>query len=196
GGTVMGMLMNSVRFVPTEDAIQEFKVQTNNLSAEFGNTSGGIINLTSKSGTNQFHFSAFEFLRNSTLDASTFFNNSKGVNKPPLRQNQYGGTFGGPILKNKLFFFNSYEGYKQRKGQSILFTVPTAEQRARDFSKTLDAAGNLAPIYDATTTRTDAAGANVRDAFPGNIIPRNRVDPAAAKLANIIMAPHNVAGNR
>src|SRR5438034_582618 len=78
GGTVMGLLMNSVRLVPTEDTVQEFKVQTNSLAAEFGHTSGGIINLTSKAGTNQFHGSAFEFLRNSTLDASTFFNNSKG----------------------------------------------------------------------------------------------------------------------
>jgi hypothetical protein len=197
GGTVMGMLMNTVRLVPTEDFIQEFKVQTNNLSAEFGNTSGGIINLTSKFGTNQFHGSAFEFLRNSTLDASTFFNNAHNVAKPPLRQNQYGGTFGGPILKNRLFFFNSYEGYKQRKGQSILFTVPTADQRAGDFSKTLDAAGNLVPIYDAATTRTDpATNGNVRDAFPANMIPKNRLDPAAAKLANLIMAPSNLPGNR
>src|SRR5262249_25799985 len=84
----------------------------------------------------------------------------------------------------------------QRRGQSILFSVPTAEQRVGDFSKTLDAAGNLVPIYDATTTRPDSGGANVRDAFPGNLIPRNRLDPAAAKLANIIMAPPNVVGNR
>lgn len=197
GGTVMGLNMNTVRLVPTEDAIQEFKVQTNNLPAEFGNTSGGVINLTSKSGSNQFHGSVFEFLRNSALDASTFFNNAKGFKKPPLVQNQYGGTFGGPILKDKLFFFNSYEGYKQRKGQSVLYSVPTAEQRAGDFSKTLDAAGNLVPIYDATTTRVDpATNLNVRDQFPGNVIPKGRLDPAAAKLANILMAAPNVPGAR
>src|SRR4029453_18979056 len=88
GGTVHGMLMNSVRLVPTEDAVQEFKVQTNSLPAEFGHSSGGIINLTSKSGTNQFHGSLYEFLRNSAMDANTFFNNSRGIGRPPLRQNQ------------------------------------------------------------------------------------------------------------
>lgn len=178
GTTVHGMLMNSVRLVPIEDAVQEFKVQTNSLPAEFGHTSGGIINLTTKSGTNGFHGSVFEFLRNDIFDASTFFNNSKGVAKPPLRQSQFGWTFGGPILKDKLFFFSSYEGYRQRKGQSVLFTVPTAEQRSGDFSRTLAATGAIIPVYDATTTRVDpSTNANVRDAFPGNIIPRDWIQP-------------------
>ncbi|MEX2264281.1 MAG: TonB-dependent receptor [Bryobacteraceae bacterium] len=197
GGTVHGMLMNTVRLVPTEDVIQEFKVQTNTLGAEFGHSSGGIINLTTKSGTNEFHGSAFEFLRNSALDASTFFNNANRIPQPILRQNQFGGTIGGPIVKNRLFFFGGYEGYRQRKEQAVLLTVPTAEQRAGDFSETRDAAGNLLPIHDALTTRLDpATGRNIRDAFPGNIIPRDRLDPAALTLGGTIMAQPNVAGAR
>ncbi|MFN7938505.1 MAG: carboxypeptidase regulatory-like domain-containing protein [Bryobacteraceae bacterium] len=196
GTTVHGMLMNTVRLVPIEDAVQEFKVQTNSLAAEFGHTSGGIINLTTKSGTNRYHGSAFEFVRNDVFDASTFFNNSKGIARPPLTQNQFGATFGGPVIKDRLFFFTSYESYRQRKGQSVLFTVPTAEQRNGDFSQTRTAAGAVIPVYDATTTRLDAAtNANIRDAFPGNVIPRSRIDGAAGKLSNLLMSSPNVAGS-
>jgi hypothetical protein len=196
GGSIHGSLMNGVRLVPTEDTIQEFKVQTNNLSAEFGHTAGGIINLTTKSGSNTLHGSLFEYLRNEVLDANNFFNNSKGVEKPAFTQNQFGGTLGGTIRRDKLFFFGSYEGFRQRRGRSFLLTVPTPEQREGDFSKTFDAQGNLIPIYDPLTTRPDPnnPGRFLRDPFPGNIIPQSRLDPAAKVLAKRIYGNPNVTG--
>ena len=194
GATVMGSLMNSVRFVPTQDSIQEFKVQTNNLSAEYGRTSGGIINLTTKSGTNELHGSLFEFLRNEKLDANNFFNNARGVATPAFTQNQFGGTVGGPIVKNKLFYFGSYEGFRQRRGRSFLLTVPTLAERAGDFSQTRTAAGAVIPIYDATTTRTLPDRTATRDQFPNNIIPESRQDRAAKTLTPLIYDPPNVAG--
>ncbi len=196
GGSLHGSLMNGVRFVPTEDTIQEFKVQTNNLSAEFGHTAGGIINLTSKSGANTMHGSLFEFFRNEVLDANNFFNDAKGVGKPAFTQNQFGGTLGGAVRRDKLFFFGSYEGFRQRRGRPFLLTVPTLEQREGDFSKTFDAQGRLIPIYDPTTTRPDPnnPGRFLRDPFPGNIIPQNRLDPAAKILAKQIYGAPNVTG--
>jgi len=194
GATVMGSLMNSVRFVPTQDSIQEFKVQTNNLSAEYGRTSGGIINLTTKSGSNQLHGSLFEFLRNEVLDANTFFNNANRVKTPAFTQNQFGGTVGGPVLRNKLFYFGSYEGFRQRRGRSFLLTVPTLPERSGDFSQTRSANGNLIPIHDALTTTTLPDGTATRTPFPNSVIPQSRLDAAARRLANLAYAPPNLPG--
>src|SRR5258708_6082976 len=105
GGPMNTSYNNAVQLVPTQDAIQEFRVQTNNLSAEFGRFAGGVVNLTTKSGSNQFHGSAYEFLRNKVLNANTFFNNRAGVTTPAFTQNQYGANLGGPVWKDKSFFF-------------------------------------------------------------------------------------------
>ena len=112
------------------DAVQEFAVQTSVATAEFGRGTGGQVNIVTKSGTNQLHGTAFEYLRNSVLDAADFFTNKNGGTKNPLHRNQYGGTFGGPVLKDKLFFFASYEGFRQIAPQVSSTRVPTATERA------------------------------------------------------------------
>src|SRR5437773_10653345 len=113
---------------PSVDAIQEFKVSNDTYSAEFSPAGGANVQIQTKSGTNQFHGVGYEFLRNSALDANDFFSNSSSVRIPPFRQNQFGGTFGGPIKKDRTFFFADYEGYRSRIGQTDLQTAPTALQ--------------------------------------------------------------------
>ncbi len=187
---------NLTSLVPTQDAIQEFRVQTNNLGPEFGRLAGGAINLTTKSGTNAFHGSAYEFLRNKVLNANTFFNNKAGIARPAFTQNQYGVNVGGPVQKDKTFFFFGYEGFKLRQGQSYVYTVPTDAQRSGDFSNVRNGSGAVIPIYDTLTTcgrlgnaacATNASGAEVitRTQFPGNVIPASRIDPTAKVMANL-----------
>ena len=119
-------ILNGVAYVPTEDAVQEFKVQTNNFQAEFGHTAGGVMNVTTKNGTNKVHGDVYEFVRNNALDSNTFFDNATGVPIAPLRQNEFGVTFGGPVTiphvydgKDKTFVFGSWEGFRQRLGESF-----------------------------------------------------------------------------
>ena len=204
GGSVHVNYLNLLALVPTQDAIQEFKVQTNNLGAEWGRFAGGVINLTTKSGTNTIHGSAYEFLRNKVLNANDFFNNASGVDRPPFVQNQFGANAGGRIIKDKLFWFGSYEGYRQRRGQSFLLSVPTLPYRNGDFSDLRDAGGNLIPIYDPLTTcgrlgnpacARDGQGNEIitRQQFQGNIIPQDRLDPSAKILATY-WAPPNLSG--
>ena len=132
-------LLNETNYViqPSVEALEEFKVQTNAYSAEFGRGNGAIINATIKSGTNGFHGSAYEFLRNEKFDAKNFFDDP---NSPiaPYKQNQFGFTIGGPIIKNKTFFFADYEGLRIRQAQTLTSFVPTDAQRAGDFSDQLD----------------------------------------------------------
>ena len=151
GGPVNVPYVNLTTLVPTQDAMQEFRVQTNNLGPEFGRFAGGVINLTSKSGTNDFHGSAYEFPRNKVLNVNTFFNNRSGIERPPFTQNQFGVNVGGPVIKEKTFFFFSYEGFRQRQGQSFLFSVRPEPTRAGDFSNLRDRNGNLMPIHDPLT---------------------------------------------
>jgi CheY-like chemotaxis protein len=143
---------------PSIDALQEFKVQNNNFSAEFGRYGGAVINATLKSGTNDLHGSVFEFLRNNALDANNFFNNRAGRSLPAFRQNQFGGTAGGPLVRNKLFLFGSYQGTRISQGVTNLSPVPNQNERNGLFS---------APVFDPATTRANPAGAgSIRDAFP------------------------------
>jgi len=172
------MLANPIQGIavfPSVESVQEFKVQTNGYSAEFGRSGSGIVNLVYKSGTNRFHGSALEFLRNSDLDANSFFSNLNGVALPNFKRNQFGGSLGGPVIHNKTFFFVAYEGLRQGSASTLTTTVPTAAQRAGDFTKTLNAAGQLVTIYDPTTTTAQGTGF-VRQPFPGNVIPANRID--------------------
>ena len=125
---------------PSVDALQEFKVETNNYSAEYGYSAGAVVNASIKSGTNQFHGDAFEFFRNDALDARNFFSNPT-ARRPILQQNQFGGTVGGPIIRNKAFFFGSYERTSTNRGNTYVSTVPTAAIRAGDFT-------GQATIYD------------------------------------------------
>ena len=187
---------------PSIDSILEFKVQTNSYSAEFGQQAGAQINLITRSGTNQFHGSAFEFLRNSALDAKNLFDPPAPTKIPPYRQNQFGGTFGGPIRKDKLFVFGSYEGFREVKSQTSIVVVPDALTRMGDLSRRANSAGQLTPIYDPATTRANpafnsslaASPSNpqyLRDPFPGNIIPSSRLDPIAQGILSYVDLPNS-----
>ena len=171
------------------DATQEFKVLTNAMSAEFGRTAGGIISIVSKSGTNEFHGNLFEFLRNDNLNANDFFANRAGRPLGALAYNQFGGSLGGPVKKNKIFFFANYEAFFERRTAQSQITSPTILQRSGDFSETRNAANQLITIYDPTTTRTNGT-AFIRDAFPGNRIPANRIDPVGRNALTYFPTPN------
>ena len=183
--------------LPSVDSVQEFKVQTNNYSAEFGRSGGSVINMVYKSGTNQLHGAAFEFLRNSKLDANNFFANRNGVPRGSFRRNQFGVTLGGPVYipkvydgRNKSFFFVGYEGPRERRATTQTATVPTALQRGGNFSETLNSAGNLVEMYDPLTTREAAGGGFVRDVFPGNIIPADRIATVSSNVVKFYPQPN------
>ena len=213
GGTNTVPVHNEIAVVPMVDVVEEFKVETNALKAEFGQTSGGVVNVVTKAGGNQFHGSLYEFVRNDSLDARNAFLTQRdpitGRIKPILRYNQYGGTLGGPLPlprfgeggsplisgKDRTFFFAGYERWNFRTANINRATVPTAREREGDFSNTRDGAGALITIYDPATTRANPAGSGfVRDPFPGNIIPRNRMDALSLRLLQYLPLP-NVAPN-
>jgi hypothetical protein len=187
--------LNGAVVMPPVDATEEFKVQTNNFSAEFDRTAGGVINLSLKSGTNRLHGTLYEFLRNDKLDASNFFSNRAGSPKPLLRYNQFGGSVGGPVRKDKTFFFGLYEGFRQNTGRVYTTTVPTALERNGDFSQTRLSSGAVRTIYDPLTTRRSEDGRSyIRDPIPGNVIPSNRLDPVAVKLGAYLFPLPNAQG--
>ena len=175
---------------PTQDTIEEFRVQTNAASAEYGRYSGGVITLSSKSGTNELHGTLYEFLRNKQLNANTFFSNRSGLGRTPFTQNQFGGTLGGPIRKNKTFFFGSYEGFYQRTALTYLLNAPTDLMRAGNFSELLTAPGGPTAIYDPLTSTN---GTN-RSPFPGNVIPTSRLDRTAVIMSGIQWNEPNLPG--
>jgi hypothetical protein len=172
---------------PSIDAIQEFRVERNSFSAEFGQAQGAVINLITKGGSNAFHGTAFEFLRNDALNANNFFINQSGARTPVLRYNNFGGNFSGPIIKERAFFFWSEEFRRERRGVALpLQKVPTAAERMGDFSGAL--------------TTVDEDGAPVRPInpftgapFPGNRIPQDRLSPAGLAILKIFPEP-NLAG--
>ncbi len=118
---------------PPVDSVQEFKVQANSYDAQFGRTSGGVVNLVTKAGTNDLHGVAYGFERHSIFDANNFFNNRSGVALPSFKRHQFGGNLGGPVIKNKWFFFGDYEGLRQGYPQTRISTVPTALAAHRQF---------------------------------------------------------------
>jgi hypothetical protein len=184
---------NIVVLTPSPEAVEEFRVQTNNSSAEFGRFTGGVVNMASRSGSNTFRGSVFEFHRNKALNSNTFFGERAGLDKPPFVQNNFGGVLGGPVLRNKLFFFSSYEGYRNREGVLFRRTVPTAAMKQGDFSDYRNTTtGALVPIYDPWTQcginnpgtgryNGDCGTVPNRLQFPGNIIPASRISPIARK---------------
>ncbi len=165
--------MNAV--TPSVDAIQEFNVETSNYSAEYGRSAGGIVSVSIKSGTNQFHGDAYEFLRNTVLDANDFFAKRAGLARTPLHRNQFGGVLGGPIVKNRSFFFVAYEGRRQVSSVSGLTTVPIGQEAAGNF-------GSIA-IYNPA----DVIGGK-RQEFTNNTIPTGQLDPVGLKLAALYPA--------
>ena len=179
---------NITALVPSQDTVQEFRVQTSNNTAEYGRYTGGVINLASKSGTNDFHGSAYEFLRNRVLNSANFFANRTGAGKAAFVQNQFGGDIGGPVRKDKTFFFFGYEGYRARQGNLFSLSVPTAAELKGDFSGYLNSSGATIPIYDPLTqcgqysNAACGSGTVQRAPFPGNVIPQSRINPVASKI--------------
>jgi hypothetical protein len=183
---------NQMTTIPSIEATQEFKVQSNNLSAEWGRFGGGVLNVSTRSGTNEIHGSVFEFLRNSAFDANEFFNKTSGREIPPFRMNQFGAAAGGPIRKNKTFFFGDYQGTRWRRGDVFRSSLPTAAERAGDFSNTLAPNGAVATIYDPATSRPNpaAAGQFIRTPFPGNRLPADRISPIARAMVAFYPQPN------
>ncbi len=175
------------------DAIQEMSVLTSSYPAEFGNTGGGVERFVVKSGTNDLHGNAYEFLRNDKFDARGFFNSSRAIH----RENEYGFSVGGPVWipkvyngRNKSFFFGNMNWYKNRGGaQNSTASVPNDAFRTGDLSGLVDANGKMIQIYDPATTRPDGNGGFIRDPFPGNIIPPDRISAVSKNILNLV--PHS-----
>jgi hypothetical protein len=190
---------DQITTMPSVDALTEFKVQSSTMSAQFGHLSGGLLNVTTKSGTNQFHGSLYEFWRNNILGANDYFNNLAGRANPPFRMNQFGGALGGPVDLphvyhgvNHTFFFFNYEGTRWRRGAVFTTTVPTAAERDGDFSNDLTTTGALVKIYDPITTQANPnqKGAYIRQQFADNVIPASRINPVAARIVSYYPLPN------
>jgi len=197
---------------PSVEAIGEMRVLTSGYNAEYGRGAGGVVNVTIKSGTNQIHGTLFEFLQNDKLDANQWESNKAGKARGPFKQNQYGAAVGGPLIKNRTFWFADFQGTNIRStggavaglGSTFIGTVARPEFKNGDFSSILgtvlgtDSQGRQVregQIYDLNSTRAVGNGF-VRDPFPGNIIPVSRFDPAAKKLIDLYPAPNQNLGTR
>jgi hypothetical protein len=199
--------LNAVDFIPTQDSIEEFKVQTDNLGPEWGHFTGGVMNLTTKSGTNQIHGEGYEYLRNAALNANTFFNNEAALPVGAFTQNQFGANAGGPLIipgiyngKDKTFWFFSWEGFRLREGSTLVDTVPTVAERGGDFSALENSSGNVIPIYNPLSVCGElgnapcAVGSSgqpiyTRTQFAGNVIPTPMLNTTSLKLENLWPLP-------
>lgn len=215
GVTVVTVEQNSgitdLKFSPSIDAVQEFKMQTNFFSAEYGQTGGAVVNMVTRSGANDFHGTGYYFLRDDALNANDWFANRARRPLPEFHRDQFGGVLGGPIIRNKTFFFGGYEYTKQENPTSATITVPTALQRAGDFSQTFTASGQPINIYNPFDTFTNSAGNTERRRFmcdsagnplpvnaqnqqaigsPCNKIPQSMFDPVALKALSYLPLPN------
>lgn len=185
--------IGEVAVPPAVDAVEEFKVQSGTMSAEFGFTAGGVVNLVTKSGTNELHGTAYWFVRNDKFDARNAFATTPNL---PLRYNQYGTSLGGPFIKNRTFGFFNWEQYLLRRSSPALGTTPIESWRNGDFSNWYTSTGKLIPVYDPATTRPNPAGSGlVRDQFPGNIVPRSRFDSITPKILDFWPKPNRPPSN-
>ncbi|PYQ22519.1 MAG: hypothetical protein DMF79_05800, partial [Acidobacteria bacterium] len=176
-------------FSPPVDGVEEFRIQTNTFDAQYGRTLGGIVNMTLKSGGNDFHGRVWDFFKDDHLNANNALNNSLGQPRPPYEANQYGGTVTGPLRKNKTFFMATFEGLRERVPFPTTTSVPTDREKRGDFSE------SGLTIYDPLTTRV-VNGRLVRDPFPGNVIPSDRLNPIALQILQQIYPSPNVPGQR
>lgn len=172
---------------PPVEGIQETRILASDYSAQYGNSAGGVTIVLTKSGTNVFHGSAFEYLRNSVMDANTFFSNQAGKPKAPFRRNEFGGTVGGPIRKDRTFLFADYQGIRIVQPATQVDTIPTLAQQ--QMVQTGDFSQFPSTVYNPYQTAVGANGATVRVPFPGNIIPPQFLDPAAGKIIQLLPAP-------
>src|SRR6266853_531516 len=203
--------INLPLIIPTQDSIGEFKVQYNNVGPEWGKFSGGVINFSTRSGSNEWHGTAYEYLRNKVLNANQFFANKAGIERSPFTQNQYGATIGGAPIKDKLFAFFSWESFRLRQGTVFTTTVPTLAERGAGSSGNFDfsdlcVSGFTGPggvcadknasgkfIHQVYGRRTGDASTAARQPFAGNIILANRINPTSQFLLGLIPNPTNSA---
>jgi hypothetical protein len=194
GVTVATVEQNSgvtdLKFSPSVDVVEEFKIQTNFFSAEYGQTGGAVVNMVTRSGTNRYHGTGYYFLRDEKLNANDWFSNRAGRSLPLFHRDQYGGVLGGPVIRNKTFFFGGYEYTRQQTPTSSVVTLPTQLQRNGDFSQTLNASGQLMQVYNPFDNFTNASGLVERRAFPGNIVPRSMFDPIANRALAFVPQPN------
>lgn len=197
GVTVTTVEQNSgitdLKFSPSVDVVQEFKMQTNFFSAEYGQTGGAVVNMVTKSGTNDFHGTGYYFLRHSDLNSNNWFTNRAGRPRSFYRRDQYGGVVGGPVIKNKTFFLAAYEYTKAKSPFSQTYTFPTLLQRDGDFSQTFNSSGQLMQIYNPFDTFTNSAGNIERRPFTGNLIPKMMMDPVALKALAYFPKPNQTS---
>lgn len=208
GVSVMLPENNNFAFSPSPDGTQEFKVLTNSFGPQFGRSGGGVVNVVTRGGTNDFHGVLYEFFRNDRLRANNFFANARGQQRAKFTFNQFGAAVGGPVRKDRTFFFADYQGHRERvAGGAGIATVPTPAERSGDFSETRNRNGDRIVIYNPFSTR-QAAGGFVRDPFPGNVIPAavqsrvgrnlasfypnpNTPGEGPARINNLLWAPRN-----
>ncbi|HEU0123970.1 MAG TPA: TonB-dependent receptor [Bryobacteraceae bacterium] len=194
GVTVTTVEQNSgitdLKFSPSVDVVQEFKMQTNFFSAEYGQTGGAVVNMVTRSGTNNYHGTGYYFLRDEMLNANDWFSNRSGRAIPVFHRDQLGGVFGGPVIKNKTFFFGAYEYTKQESPTASTISVPTALQRDGDFSQTFNASGQLMTVFNPFDTLTGSGGAVERHPFPGNLVPKSMFDPISVKALSYLPLPN------
>jgi hypothetical protein len=190
-----GIVNTSVRAgtyvaLPDIDALQEFKVQSHSDKAEFGGVTGGVVNMTSKSGSNRFSGGAFGFFRDDTLAARNPYRDEFVDEHPTFRQGQFGVSLGGPVLRDRSFFFASYDGWRYRDVEDLELTVPAGAELDGDFSQ----AFHGRTIYNPYTTRIEN-GVLVRDPFPGNVIPQELISPTMQEFLKAYMVQPNLSGN-
>ncbi|MFN7925435.1 MAG: TonB-dependent receptor [Bryobacteraceae bacterium] len=177
---------SGIAYTPSVDAVQEFKVKTNNFSAEFGHSAGTVVNATIKSGQNEFHGSLFEFMRNDKLDANNFFTNAAGQPKGKFRQNQFGGAAGGRIFRDRTFWFADIEATRIRQqASSSILDVPPADVRAGDFS-----ARPTITVFDPSSRRVGPAGTVIGQPFANNRIPASQINPTAKAITDLVPLPN------
>jgi hypothetical protein len=193
---------NNIAYVPPVDAVQEFKIQTNSYDAQYGHTSGGIVNVSLKSGTNSPHGTVYEYARRKAWDANSFQNNAVGAPKGEHYLDQYGGQLAGPLYlpkiydgRNKTFFLFAYEKYRENTPRPYTLSVPAPEFSSGDFSKLATGTGQAITIYDPASGQ-NVNGTWVRQVFPGNVIPANRINPIAQKILSYFPAPNTTTSGQ
>jgi hypothetical protein len=181
-----------VSAIPSVDSLAEMRVQTNDFSATNGASGGGIVSFTTKSGTNAFHGTAYEFLKNDVLSAATFFNDKAHAKKGFSRYDDYGGSLGGPVIKDRTFFFAAYERNLSHGSSTGTYSEPTAAMRQGDFSGLYNSSGKQIVIYNPFTTQPDPnnPGNYIRTAFSGNVIPTNMINSLATKVIPYLPMPN------
>ena len=190
GAESRGTNENGTAYSVPLEAVSEVRVDTTTYSAEFGRAIGGITQVATKSGTDQFHGTAWEFIRNADLNANSWQNDRNSIAKAPFQFNRFGANIGGPIKRNKLFFFFNYEATRQGGPAQVLGTVPTDAEKAGNFSNQLDAKGEQDLIYDPLTTAATSSGGYTRTAFPNDTVPASRFNNIATNVLKFYPEPN------